>query len=117
MKMDPRIGRMSRRTLLVATAALALGGGAAHANPASTVAILLNSGIIASTSLNNHVAAVNIGPNFSSGDFNSQQQFCGTVLLWFQQQDATVTSFTLYDTTGVNVVGTYTTAGLALGSS
>jgi hypothetical protein len=84
----------------------------AVADPTSTVAVMLQAGIISSTSLNNHVASVKIGSHFNAGSFQSQQDLCGSVLKWFQQRDASIQSFTLYDASGGVLIATYSVAGL-----
>jgi hypothetical protein len=83
-----------------------------HADPASTVAVMRQAGIISSTALSNHVASVKAGPNYNAGSFQSQQDLCGTVLKWFQQQDASIQSFALYDPSGGVLIATYSAAGL-----
>ncbi len=106
-----RQGRITWQ-LLCCGIALALACLPSHADPTSTVAVMRQAGIISSTSLSNHVASVTAGPNYNAGSFQSQQDLCGTVLNWFQQQDASVQSFTIYDASGGVLIATYSAAGL-----
>jgi hypothetical protein len=109
-------GKQTQRRLiwqsLCCSIALMLTSLPSLADPASTVAVMRQAGIISSTSLGNHVASVKAGPNYNAGSFQSQQDLCGTVLKWFQQQDASVQSFALYDPSGGVLIATYSAAGL-----